>query len=317
MDDVLSSSPMQTLAIALLAIAINSVWRWPEKYHPLTLFRLLASGMAKKVKPSAKESPKQHRISGGLGAFVLIAPFTILIAMLVYMAEYPLFFDAIILLCLLDFAQAKQQYRRIMAALAQDKKLLAREILATIVARDCQKLSELGIAKAAMESLLLRYYYQICAVIFWFLLGGPAIALAYRLLLLFSWEWHWRMPGYHWFGLPVRRLSQLLAIVPAFIGALLFSMVTHPVRAFSALKHCQEKDPTSMLLALSGGGLDITLGGPAIYGGNMVRYARVGGSRKVKYSDMYHCLHGVSHALLLMCGLIIIIMTSVHVFLSP
>ncbi|MBU2979495.1 cobalamin biosynthesis protein [Alteromonas sp. C1M14] len=313
MDAVLSSTHMQTLAIVILAIAINSVWRWPEKYHPLTLFRLLAKGMAQKVKPQATDPPRQHRISGSLGAIVLIAPFVVLVALLVYMAEYPLFFDAIILLCLLDFAQAKRQYRRIMAALAKDQKLLAREILGTIVARDCQRLSDLGIAKAAMESLLLRFYYQVCGVIFWFLIGGPAIALGYRLLLVFSWEWHWRLPGYYWFGLPVRRLARLLAIVPAFIGAFMLAIVTHPVRGFKAITQCKHSDPTSFLLALSGGGLGVKLGGPAIYGGNMVRYHRVGGPLNVKYSDMYRCIQAISHTSLLLCGVIIILMTSMHV----
>lgn len=313
MENIVNSTVLQLLAVLLTAIAIDSVWRWPEKYHPLTLFRLLADGMAKKVRPGASEPASQHKVSGALGAIVLIAPFTVLLAMLVYMAEYPIFFEAIILISALDFAGVRWRYNQVVSALANGKKVLAREAVSNMVARDCQRLSEVGIAKAAMESYLLRFYYQFCGVVMWFLIGGPVLALLFRLLLVFTWQWHWRRPGYYWFALPVRRMSRLMALLPAFVGACLFASVTHPVASFKAWKRCGQKDTTSWLLALSGGGLGIKLGGPAFYSDNLIRYSRVGGSREVRLSDLTYCRRAIVRATLLLCGLSILCLTLLHV----
>ena len=312
MDALLHSPLLQNLALLLVVIAIDSLWRWPPKYHPLTVFRLLAAGMATKVKPKSTDSPSQHRISGALGAIVLIVPFTVLTGLLVTMAEYPLFFEAVILLCVMDSAQVRWHYNAVVTALGREKKVLAREMVSHIVARDCDRLSDIGIAKAAMESLLLRSCYQFCGVVLWFLIAGPVAALLYRLLLLFSWQWHWRKPGFYWFALPVRRVTRLLSLVPAFTGAILLALSTHPVAGFKALSQAKSRDSTSLLLALCGGSLGIRLGGPAIYSGNMIRYSRVGGHREVRFSDMTHCRQAVTRAVLLLLGVAVVIFSALH-----
>jgi len=151
-----------------------------------------------------------------------------------------------------------------------------------------------------------------CGVVLWFLIAGPVAALLFRLLLLFNWQWHWRKPGFYWFAIPVRRVSRLMAIVPAFIGAVIFALVTNPLQSIKAMKQSQAKDSTSLLLAISGGGLGIRLGGPAMYSGNMVRYARVGGKREVRFSDLTYCKRAITRAVILMCGLSIVLMTLLH-----
>ena len=313
MENIVNSDPMQLFATLLVAIAAGCLWRWPEKYHPLTLFRLLADGMAKKVRPKPSEPASQHKLSGALGAIVLIVPFCVLLALLVYMAEYPQFFEAIILISALDFASVRWRYNQVVTALQRGKKVLAREAVSNMVARDCDRLSDIGIAKAAMESYLLRFYYQFCGVVVWYLIGGAVVALLFRLLLVFTWQWHWRRPGYYWFAIPVRRICRLMALLPAFMGAILFSLVTHPINSVKAWKRCKLKDTTSWLLALSGGGLDVKLGGPAMYADNMIRYDRVGGDREVRFSDLTYCRRAVTRATLLLCGLCMLCLTSVHV----
>lgn len=315
MEALYQSPVLQNLLLLLVVVITDSLWRWPQKYHPLTLFRLLADGMAKKVRPKTAENPSQHRISGALGAIVLIVPFTVLIGVLVSMAEYPLFFEAVILLSVMDFAQLRFHYNAVVKALSKEKKVLAREMVGYMVARDTDRLTDIGIAKAAMESLLLRFYYQFCGVVFWFLIGGPVAALLFRLLLLFNWQWHWRKPGFYWFALPVRTVSRLLSLVPAFTGAFLLCLSTNPVGGFKALLSSPAKDSTSLLLALSGGSLGIRLGGPGIYAGNMIRYARVGGQREVRYSDMVYCRRAIIRTVLLLLSVLIVTMAFLHTLL--
>ncbi|WP_414828334.1 cobalamin biosynthesis protein [Alteromonas sp. H39] len=304
MEAILTQSVLSSLAILLVAVLLDAVWRWPLSYHPLTLMRLLARGMGKKVLPSRQDAPSQHYISGTLGAVVLIVPLVTLTALLVYLAEYPVFFDAIILIAMLDFSHERYRYRQVVNTVGKNKKALSRELVSAMVLRECDKLTDIGIAKAAIESLVLKFYYLYGAVIFWFLVAGPIAALTYRLLLLLSWEWHPRRGGYRYFGMPVRKCVRLLNWAPSVLMAAIMLLVTDTVGAVKALKRAAARDRTSLLLAAFGGGNGIRLGGPAYYQGQKYRYQRVGGSREVRYSDMIYCRRAITRAAILYVSLI-------------
>ena len=118
------------------------------------------------------------------------------------------------------------------------------------------------------------------------MLAGPIGALTYRLLLLTSWQWHYRNPKMVHFAKPVRKLVSLLVVPPALLGCVAVLLFTHPIKGIRAVKRSKARDKTSLLLALFGGIQNIQLGGPAIYHGRKYRYPRVGGAEQVKYSDM-------------------------------
>ena len=298
MAEVISDPQYQSLFVLWLAIAVDALWRWPQSTHPLTLMRYLVQQMGRKVVPSREYGSSQHYISGSLAALVLLAPLVVCVAILVYMAQYPVFFEAIILVALLDYGYQRQQYKKVLASVGRNKKSLAREMAQTITARQCDSLSDIGIAKAAIESLWLKFLYLYCGVIFYFVVAGPIGALIYRLLLLTSWQWHYRTPAMTFFAKPVRNLVYLLNMPPAVIGGLATLLVSHPIKGFRAIKRSPVKDKTSLLLALMGGVLDIKLGGPAIYANKKIRYTRVGGANEVKYSHMLTAKNTVTHAMI-------------------
>lgn len=299
MTSALAHPVIQTLCLLLIAALVDALWRWPESRHPLTVYRFLAERMGQKVLPSPQDTAAQHAISGSLGVLLLIAPFVIVLAILVYMAEYPVFFEAIILVSILDFGTARYRFNRVLASIGKNKKVLTRETLAPLVARDCTTLTDVGVAKAAIESLLLRFYYQYCGVIFWFLLTGAIGALIYRLLLTTSWQWHYRRPGYQRFARPVRNLVKWLTFIPTALAAGIMLLATDMPAALNAVRNCPAKDFTSLLLAAFGGGNHVQLGGPAIYSERKYRYPRVGGSKEIQYSDMVYCKRAIDRAMLL------------------
>lgn len=298
MTEVISDPQYQSLLVLWLALAVDALWRWPQSTHPLTLMRYLVLQMGRKVMPSRDFGPSQHYISGSLAALVLLAPLVVCIAILVYMAQYPVFFEAIILVALLDFGYQRQQYKKVLTSVGRNKKSLAREMVQTITARQCNSLTDIGIAKAAIESLWLKFLYLYCGVIFYFVVAGPIGALIYRLLLLTSWQWHYRTPAMALFAKPVRKLVYLLSLPPAAIGGFITLLISHPVKGISAIKRSPVKDKTSLLLALMGGVLDVKLGGPAIYANKKIRYARVGGINDVKYSHMLKAKNTVTLAMI-------------------
>jgi len=297
MEALLTHSAYQTLLVLWLAAGLDALWRWPISSHPLTLMRYLVTQMGKKVLPAAHFAKSQHYISGTLAAAVLLAPLLICLAILVYMAEYPVFFEAVIMVAALDFGYQRQQFSNILNTVGKNKKVLTRESVATIVARDCTTLTDVGIAKAAIESLWLKFLYIYCGVIFYFILAGPIGALTYRLLLLTSWQWHFRIPSMTYFAAPVRKLVALLVLPPAILGTLATLLISHPIRGIQAIRKSPAKDKTSLLLAIFGGVQGIQLGGPAIYHGKKYRYPRVGGSNQVKYSDMVRSKRTITSAM--------------------
>ena len=185
MTEVISDPQYQSLFVLWLAIAVDALWRWPQSTHPLTLMRYLVQQMGRKVVPSREYGRSQHYISGSLAALVLLAPLVVCVAILVYMAQYPVFFEAIILVALLDYGYQRQQYKKVLASVGRNKKSLAREMAQTITARQCASLSDIGIAKAARN----RYgwfLYLYCGVIFYFVGQAPwrthlSIAFAHNL----------------------------------------------------------------------------------------------------------------------------------------
>ena len=131
------------------------------------------------------------------------------------MAQYPVFFEAIILVALLDYGYQRQQYKS--AGECGKNKILAREMAQTITARQCDSLSDIGIAKAAIESLwlkflsLLRRHFLLCS-------GRPHRRTHLSVLLLTSWQWHYRTPAMTFLPNPYAILFTYMP--PAVIGGL-------------------------------------------------------------------------------------------------
>lgn len=285
-----------SLIIVLCVMIIDRVWRIPSQAHPLTLYRMLVTNLALKVCPSQTAPVSQHYISGTLGIVVLTVPFIIVTAFILSVAEFDWFFDTLLLFICLNFYSVRWQYKLVIQALTGGKKLLARERLSSLVARQTASLSDIGIAKAAIEGYLLRFLQQFVGVLFWFLVAGPLAALTYRLLLEFRWQWHRKIQKFGRFSLPAYWLSQAMLWLPYGIGLMLIVLTTSPIGAIKGLKNASQRDLTSLILAAFGGGMDVQLGGPAVYDGLKIRHQRVGGERQVRLSDLTYTLRAINRA---------------------
>lgn len=307
-------SSFGSVIILVLVPLLASVWVWPRSSHPLTFVKLLATRMAQRVLPSQEQPKMQHYISGALGFIVPIVPMMLVMTILINMAEFPLFFDAILLFIALDFNYVCHQYQRVNRALGKEKKILAREALKNIVARDTHQLSDIGIAKASIESLLLRFILQYATVIFWFAVVGAEIAFAYRILLEFYFAWCRHQGGYQYFALPVTALVRLFSYLPRWFGLLCISITNSPKGALFGWSQSRPRDNTSKTLGLFGGALGIQLGGPVMYSGQKIRYHRVGAERQVRYSDVTLSYRAILRACVLftmLCALIKLVIVQV------
>jgi adenosylcobinamide-phosphate synthase len=292
----------------MLVMLIEQLWIWPDKYHPLCLARLLAMRMADKVHPAVRQaqgSAFQQKISGSLACLVLLVPWLSILLIFISLAEFPVFFDGLLLLVSIQFQGFIKQGKKISSALVNNKKVLARHLLAQIVLRETDKLSVVGIAKGTIESLLLRFNQQFSSVIFWYFVLGGLGALSYRLLYEFSHCWNIKQVRFVHFGQPLAHLVQLLQWLPIRLacGALVVGQnVSTAIQAYRSLVAKNGKHGTAhmLLLSLQGGALGIELSGPAYYDGKKIRSAKCAGDREARPVDIERTIHAIQKAKVVM-----------------
>jgi adenosylcobinamide-phosphate synthase len=286
-DLLLAWWPVILIAIVIL---IEHFWIVPSHIHPNTFLRILADRMATKVHPSMQRSAAQQRLSSVLAVLLLVLPIGICLAMVQIIVSSPELLNALLLFIALQFQPVVRQVKGIHRALSKEKKQLARNLLSSIVLRETSMLSPMGIAKASIESLMLRYCYQFQSVLFWFMLLDGAGAFTYRFLYEIHLAWPTKHSRFQYFGEPVRLITQAMQWLPTKLTLLIMALSTNASSAWKASSQAP-KQFHSQTLAWIGGGLQIQLGGPALYQGVKVRYPKVGGANDIRLADMQRALN--------------------------
>jgi adenosylcobinamide-phosphate synthase len=283
--------------VLLMVVFVERYLPWPDKYHPLSFIKVLATGMQAKVLSPEKNSVGQQKISGSFALIVMLLPFCTIAVVFKYLAEYPVFFEALMLLIALRFQDITKQTQRVTTALAKQQKMLARHALSQIVLRETEKMSPLGLVKANVETLLLRYSYQYCSVIFWYLLTGGVGALIYRLIYELSLCWNNKLLRFRHFGLPLRHIANILQWFPSKFASVSVVLAVNITKGSAALfQRISYQCNHLFILNLCGASLGIQLGGPAYYDQQKVRAIKCGGKRQIILADNDRALAAVDRA---------------------
>jgi len=283
--------------VLLLIIFVERYVPWPDKYHPISFFKILARGMQAKVLSPDRNAIRQQKISGSLACIVLLLPFCTIFAVFKYLSEYPIFFEALMLLVALRFQDIPKQTRRVCAALSKQQKMLARHALSQIVRRETENMSPLGMVKANIETLLLRYSYQYCSVIFWYLLTGGVGALSYRLIYELSLCWNTKLTKFKHFGQAVRYVVNILQWLPSKLASLSVVIAVNISQGSAAIfQGISYQCNHLFVLNLCGASLGIELGGPAYYEQKKVRTRKCGGNRQITLADNTRALAAINRA---------------------
>jgi adenosylcobinamide-phosphate synthase len=266
--------------ILCAVVVFERFWHLPTRRDPLTFVRLLASRIADKVCPTdsltAKSKKTQFWISGSLSAFMLIIPNLLILVIFREFVYYPELFDAIILYLCIQFSSHIQGFQHIRRALLEGKKKLARDLLAPMVLRETDMLSDSGVSKAAIESLLLRFHYQALVCFFLFIVFGPFTLLSYRLCYELHLVWNTKIDAYREFGKPIAKLVMVFQWLPIRLNSLLSIILNRGFNISSYLKtqrltnHWNESHG-AILLRANHFALDVNLSGALFYKDTKVR----------------------------------------------
>ena len=295
--------------VALLAERFFPLVSW---YHPNTFLTVIFSALCERLYNPT--NPKSYQYLASTLAFTLtILVIVTLIVLFLEFAFYPELLNGLILYLLLSSRAQEKKSLRIARLLKLNQKATARELLASLVARDVSRLSAPGICKATMESLVLQSARHYFAVIFFYLLGGAILALVYRLLTLIHQAWRKNLKPNNPFLAPIAKLLFVLEWLPTRLVALTIAATNASKQCIHYIKYYGRhfyQTNTGWLLSVTSAALQVQLGGPALYQGERFNKMRVGTDRLPDADDIPALVNRLNQAkafwLLLIVGIEVI-----------
>ncbi len=181
----------------------------------------------------------------------------------------------------------------VIKAVKGDSLVTARKNLSMIVGRDTADLSEGAVLKAATETLAENLSDGIVAPLFYLVIGGLPLAVAYKAVNTLDSMVGYKNEAYIDFGRASARLDDIANYIPARITGILivfsvyfaglFRKEGRPFRAAADAVRIMLRDGRNHASPNSGvpeaamaGGLGVLLGGPSAYGGIIVEKPYIG-----------------------------------------
>jgi adenosylcobinamide-phosphate synthase len=296
--------------IAACATAGMIVDRWfgePRRHHPLEAFGRLAMRLETHYNTGRRGRPV------GLFAWLLavVPPVTmswILVGIL------PVTLACIVHVALLWFALGARSLRDHIAPIAQalarrdiDE---ARELTSRIVSRETAHSDEAALSRAAVESALENGNDAVFGALFWFaLFGGPG-ALAFRLANTLDAMWGYRTPRYLRFGWAAARIDDLLNWVPARLTAASYALLGDTRTAWRCWREQAarwDSPNAGPVMASGAGSLNVLIGGPAVYDGEIERRPTLGAGQPATAAHVTAALALVERTEILWLAVLIVL----------
>ncbi|MCR5899031.1 CobD/CbiB family cobalamin biosynthesis protein, partial [Burkholderia sp. HAN2018] len=160
----------------------------------------------------------------------------------------------------------------IAAALLRRDLGAARTLTARIVSRDTSDADEGALSRAAVESALENGNDAIFGALFWFVVAGGPGALLFRLANTLDAMWGYRTPRFLTFGWAAARLDDTLNWIPARLTAASYALLGDTAAAWrcwrTQARHWDSPN-AGPVMAAGAGSLNVQLGGPAVYHGEI------------------------------------------------
>lgn len=201
---------------------------------------------------------------------------------------------------------------RVVRALKEGRVSEAKKNLSRIVGRDTEDLTYPEILKTVLETLAENLSDGIIAPLFYLLLGGVPLAIAFKTVSTLDSMVGYKDSRYLHFGWASARLDDLLNYIPARITGLLICLLAWPLglsagQAWRIRKRDggkSESPNAAIPEAALAGALQIQLGGPAFYEGEKYDKSFLGDDRSeitlADYKKTFMIIYGSSFVMALL-----------------
>ncbi|AFI85046.1 adenosylcobinamide-phosphate synthase CbiB [Methylophaga nitratireducenticrescens] len=292
-----------TFIIMLSALIIDWFAGEPKRLHPLVGFGTLVN----KIEAGFNHA-NQHRFlqffAGMLALVICVVPITIITYLISQIPFWGALFSVALLTLCLGHRSLFDHARPILHAMQQGDLEHARTLTSRIVSRDKE---HIDVNKATIESVLENGNDAVFGALFWFVIGGAAGAVAYRLVNTLDAMWGYRIPRFFYFGKTAARLDDLLNFVPARLTALSYALLGNTRKALSCWNQqapLWDSPNAGPVMASGAGALDVQLGGVACYHGEWHQRPLLGTSNIAEANDIGRALRLVSNSVLLWLSVI-------------
>ena len=258
-----------TAVALLLGLLIDHFVGEAKRWHPLVGFGNAASRLEKAANPSRDNEGKlRGLVCWTLMVLIPVMAMSLVVSQLSGLAL--LVVNALVVYFVVGLKSLAEHGRNVAVPLLAGDLPAARQLIAMMVSRDTDMLTEQQVASAACESVLENGSDAIFAALFWFCLLGAPGAILYRGANTLDAMWGYKTDRYRSFGWAAARIDDVLNWLPARLTALSYSLVGN----FSSGLKCARQQGgltdspnAGYVMAAGAGALGISIGGGAIYHG--------------------------------------------------
>lgn len=268
MDLSFAAIAIMVLLGVLLDMRLGEATRW----HPLVGFGNLAIRLERILNTGS------HRFKrGGLAWLLIVLPFVVLTwGLTFWLARFDMLIafavHALLLYFCLGLRSLRDHTLPIAHALMDDDLPQARILTARIVSRDTTQAEDSDLAKAGVESLLENGNDAVFGTLFWFVLAGGPGAVLFRLANTLDAMWGYRTSRFNDFGCAAARIDDALNFIPARLTALSYALLGNTRLAWQCWRTqaaAWSSPNAGPVMSAGAGALNISVGGAAIYDGEV------------------------------------------------
>ena len=253
--------------LMLGAVLLDQILGEPRRWHPLVGFGSLASSIEHRFNRGSRRS------GPGLAGWALaVLPLTFGSWLLSNLPGVGWLVELVLLYLAIGLRSLSEHAMPIVRALGAGNLAAARERVGRIVSRDTSRLDEAGVARATTESVLENGSDAVFAALFWFaIFGGPG-AVLFRLANTLDAMWGYRNERYLHFGWAAAKIDDLLNYLPARLVALTYALCGKTRLAITCWQRqapLWDSPNAGPVMAAGAGALGVSLGGSAVYEGQV------------------------------------------------
>jgi adenosylcobinamide-phosphate synthase len=277
-------------AAILLGFLLDLLFGDPHQFpHIVVGMGSLIGSLEKFVRAKFPKTPEGEQVGGvflvSLVLLICVAvPFCILF--FAYRSSLWLGFVIETLLCyqLLAMKSLHDESMKVYHSLQEGTLEKARRDVSMIVGRDTEHLDEIGVTKAAVETVAENTSDGVVAPLFYIMLGGAIFGCIYKAVNTLDSMVGYKNERYLHFGRAAAKLDDALNFLPARLAARLMIIATFLVRLdtkhakfiYKRDKHNHASPNSAHTEAVCAGALNIQLAGDAVYFGKLTEKPFIG-----------------------------------------
>ncbi len=279
-----------TLAALLTGYVLDLIFGDPRQiYHPIRIIGNLIAVLEKGIRKVFPKTSKGELAGGTVLVVLVVLICTAVPAALLGLAAW---IHPVVYWLLASFwcwqilatKSLKTESMKVYAPLKEGDLPAARRAVAMIVGRDTERLTEEGVAKAAVETVAENTSDGIVAPLIFLALGGPALGFFYKAVNTMDSMVGYKNERYLYFGRTAARLDDMLNFLPSRISAWLMILAAtilgmdgkNAKRIYLRDRKNHASPNSAQTEAVMEGALRVQLAGDAWYFGDLYKKPTIG-----------------------------------------